>query len=285
MTAAAPGAVHSSRNMGLTEVWRLLALFALACFAMPASAQNGFRSTQPSPRVEYWQQRVITIDRELSDRATVESARLVFLGDSITDFWLLGNSPWHQDVRHGRALWDESFGPGAGPNRAINLAVSGDRTEHVLHRIKPRREGGLGQLGADGLNPEFVVLLVGINNSWMPEEPVVDSIVQGIRTVVSAVSVKLPRARIVVQTLLPTAEAERNRGIVEPVNQVIKGLAADPQYLSLLSVLDLHAVFVDRSGRQISGYFVDGLHPNEAGYRAWRDRLMQHLQQERSRSR
>jgi len=70
--------------MGLTEVWRLLARFALACFAMPASAQNGFRSTQPSPRVEYWQQRVITIDRELSDRATVEFARLVFLGDSIT---------------------------------------------------------------------------------------------------------------------------------------------------------------------------------------------------------
>ena len=275
--------VSSSLDVGVTAVWRLMVLIALACFVVPALAQSGFRSNQPSPRLEYWQQRVIAIDRELSERTNVESTHLLFMGDSITDFWLLGNSPWRRDVRYGRALWDESFGPGAGPNRAMNLAVSGDRTEHVLHRIKPRREGGLGQLDADGLNPEFVVLLVGINNSWMPEEPVVDSIVQGIQAVVTAVSAKLPKARIVLQTLLPTAEAERNLGVVEPVNRVIMGLAADPQYLSRLSVLDLHAVFVDRSGRQISNYFVDGLHPNEAGYRASRDRLIQHLQQERSR--
>lgn len=263
----------------------LLALVVMAWAAMPAMAQNVFRSSQPAPRIEYWQQRVITIDRELSDRANVEAARLLFLGDSITDFWLLGKSPWHKNVSYGRALWDESFGAGAGPNRAINLAVSGDRTEHVLHRIARRQDGGLGQLDADGLEPEFVIVLVGINNSWMPEEPVVDSIVQGIQAVVAAVGAQLPKARIVLQTLLPTGEAERNQDIVELVNRAIMALAAHPRHAAQLSVLDLHAVFVDRSGRQISRYFVDGLHPNEAGYRAWRDRLVQHLREERARGR
>lgn len=264
-------------------VCQLLVLILTAWVAMPATAQTMFRSSQPTPRIEYWQQRVLTIDRELTDRANVEAARLLFLGDSITDFWLLGKSPWHKNVSYGRALWDESFGVGAGPNRAMNLAVSGDRTEHVLHRIRSRQDGGLGQLDADGLNPEFVIVLVGINNSWMPEEPVIDSIVQGIQAVVAAVSAKLPKARIVLQTLLPTGEAERNQDIVEPVNRAIMALAAKPEHASRLSVLDLHAVFIDRSGRQISSYFVDGLHPNEAGYRAWRDRLVQHLRQERTR--
>lgn len=264
-------------------VRRLLTLVVMAWVAMPATAQHVFRSSQPAPRVEYWQQRLTTIDRELADRASVEAARLLFLGDSITDFWLLGKSPWHKNVSYGRVLWDESFGTDAGPNRAINLAVSGDRTEHVLHRIRSRQDGGLGQLDAEGLDPEFVILLVGINNSWMPEEPVVDSIVQGIQAVIAAVSAKLPKARIVVQTLLPTGEAGRNDDIVEPVNRAIMALAAQPEHASRLSVLDLHAVFIDRSGRQITSFFVDGLHPNEAGYRAWRDRLVQHLRREKTR--
>jgi lysophospholipase L1-like esterase len=285
MKATTSIAIPTRLDVFVRCVRQLLALVVMAVVAMPATAQHVFRSSQPAPRIEYWQQRVITIDRELADRAHVEASRLLFLGDSITDFWLLGKSPWHKNVSYGRALWDESFGTDAGPNRAINLAISGDRTEHVLHRILPRQDGGLGQLDAEGLDPEFVILLVGINNSWMPEQPAVDSIVQGIQAVVAAVSAKLPKARIVVQTLLPTGEAERNQDIVEPVNRTIMALAAQPGHASRLSVLDLHAVFIDRSGRQISSYFVDGLHPNEAGYRAWRDRLVQHLRQERTRGR
>lgn len=285
MNAATRIARPSRLDDFVRGVRQLLALVLMALLAMPATSQHVFSSSQPAPRIEYWQQRVITIDRELADRAHVEASRLLFLGDSITDFWLLGKSPWHKNVSYGRALWDESFGTGAGPNRAINLAVSGDRTEHVLHRIRSRQDGGLGQLDAEGLDPEFVIVLVGINNSWMPEEPVVDSIVQGIQAVVAAVSIKLPKARIVLQTLLPTGEAERNQGIVDPVNRAIMALAAQPEHASRLSVLDLHAVFIDRSGRQISSYFVDGLHPNQAGYRAWRDRLVRHLRQERTRGR
>lgn len=285
MKAATRIAIPSRQDVFVRCVCQLLALVVMAWVATPATAQNVFRSGQPAPRIEYWQQRVITIDRELADRAHVETSRLLFLGDSITDFWLLGKSPWHKNASYGRASWDESFGPGAGPNRAINLAVSGDRTEHVLHRIRSRQDSGLGQLDAEGLDPEFVILLIGINNSWMAEEPVVDSIVHGIQAVVAAVSIKLPKARIVLQTLLPTGEAERNRDIVEPVNRAVRALAAQPEHASRLSVLDLHAVFIDRSGRQISSYFVDGLHPNEAGYRAWRDRLVQHLRQERARRR
>ena len=53
-----------------------------------------FLSTKPAVRVEYWQKREADIAKTLADPATLSSVRLVFLGDSITDFWTLGEDPW-----------------------------------------------------------------------------------------------------------------------------------------------------------------------------------------------
>jgi lysophospholipase L1-like esterase len=39
-------------------------------------------------------------------------------------------------------------------------------------------------------------------------------------------------------------------------------------------LLDLYPAFVDGQGKQDPRRFVDGLHPSEAGYRVWRDRLV-----------
>lgn len=154
----------------------------------------------------------------------------------------------------------------------------------MLYRILPKQAGGLGQLDAAGLDPDFVVLLIGINNSWMPEPPVVRSIVEGTRAVLDAVHARQPRARIILQTLLPTGEPERNDQVVRLVNREIASLASEPRYATYLSLLDLHTAFVDPQGRQLPAYFVDGLHPNEAGYRVWRDRLVHHLAHERGRA-
>jgi lysophospholipase L1-like esterase len=127
-----------------------------------------------------------------------------------------------------------------------------------------------------------VVLPIVINHSWQPEAPVAKSIVDGIRAVLDAVHPRQPRARIVLQTLLPTGEGERNDQVVRPVNREIAALAAEPRYATHVSLLDLRPAFVDPQGRQIAAYFMDGLHPNEAGYRRWRDRLVHHLARERS---
>lgn len=44
--------------------------------------------------------------------------------------------------------------------------------------------------------------------------------------------------------------------------------------LDAIDRLDLYPSFVDAQGRQEARLFVDGLHPSEAGYRLWRDRLV-----------
>jgi lysophospholipase L1-like esterase len=242
--------------------------------ANPALGAPPYAATQPAVRIEHWQQRLLAITAELERKQDLGAMRLVFLGDSITDFWQLGASPWFPGQNYGRQLWDESFGEKAAANRAINLGISGDRTEHVLYRILPRDRGGLGEFDAPELDPDFVVLMIGINNTWGGEDPMVDSVSEGIRAVVDAVHASKPRAVVILQSLLPTNEPAKNRDIVAPVNARLVDLAHRAPYSTYVRYLDVHLAFVDGRGVPIDAYFIDGVHPNEHGYRAWRDLLV-----------
>jgi lysophospholipase L1-like esterase len=235
---------------------------------------RAFASTQAAARVEYWQQRQAEIDRQVSDTDRLSAVKLVFVGDSITDFWLLGDDPWTPGRLHGRRFWDESFGGADAHNRALNIGISGDRTEHLLFRMQPKSEGGLGQLDAPQLAPEFFVLMVGINNSYAPEQPVADSVFEGVLAVIRALRKRKPAARIILQSILPTSEPERDDGVVKPVNSRLVGLEREPEFAGAIVWLDLYLSFVDKLGRQLSHLFIDGLHPNEDGYRVWRDLLV-----------
>ncbi len=247
--------------------------------AAPAMAQTpaGFNSTRPTVRIEYWQKRLNEISARLDQPDSLADVRLLFLGDSITDFWTMGDNPWFPGAVGGRAVWNETFG-GRDPSRlGLNLGISGDRTEHLLYRILPRSEGGLGQLDRPDLNPDVIVLMIGINNSWDAETPAVDSVVAGVRAVVAAVHARKPDARIVLQSLLPTQEPERNAALVVPVNAALAAFAVGPDQAGHVRYLDLYPTFLGSEGQQNRAFFMDAVHPNEAGYRAWRDRLVPFL--------
>ena len=81
-------------------------------------------------------------------------------------------------------------------NFALNIGISGDRTEHLLFRILPKVQGGLGQLDAEALVPEFLVLMVGINNSYAPEMPVADSVFEGVLAVMRSLHARKPGVRV-----------------------------------------------------------------------------------------
>lgn len=247
-----------------------------------AAAPTDYKAAQPVERIDYWQERQRTIATMLADTASLPSYRLVFIGDSITDFWLLSANPWVAGQRNGRAVWDESFAGADPAYKALNLGISGDRTEHIQHRLFPKADGGLGELDPAALDPDYVIVMAGINNSWGAEQPASDSIVAGVIAIVDAVHARKPDARIVLQSLLPSNEEPRNRDVVRPVNERLADIAGRPPYSSYVRFLELYPAFVDAQGAQVAGYFNDGLHPNEAGYRRWRDRLMRALSQDRA---
>jgi lysophospholipase L1-like esterase len=232
--------------------------------------------------VEYWQHRQTDIAAALRDSASLAAVRLVFVGDSITDFWLLADNPWVKGQKNGRRIWDESFAGLQPENRALNIGISGDRTEHLLHRLAPAAAGGLGHLDPAALQPEFLIVMLGINNTWAAEEPVADSVFEGVQAVLLRLHERKPRARIVLQSILPTSDPAKNAEVVRVVNRRLAELAASPAWAGYTAWLDLYPGFVDASGAQITTLFNDGLHPNEAGYRIWRDRLLPFLTAQRA---
>jgi beta-glucosidase len=258
------------RNLTLA----LAIIASQALLGVNVAVAGEFASTRAAARVEYWQKRQADISEQVADKAKMRAVRLVFVGDSITDFWLLGDDPWIPGRMHGRSIWDESFGGAVAQNLALNIGISGDRTEHLLFRILPKDQGGLGQLDSAELAPEFFVLMVGINNSYAPELPISDSVFEGVLAVMRALHARKPQTRIVLQSILPTSEPDRDNAVVKPVNLRLAALAKSTEFAGFTSWLDLHPDFIDAKGKQDPNLFVDGLHPNETGYRVWRDRLV-----------
>jgi len=116
--------------------------------------------------------------------------------------------------------------------------------------------------------------MVGINNSYAAEQPVADSVLAGVLAVMRSVHARKPRARLLLQSMLPTSEVARNEAVVKPVNARLAAVARGPEFADFTTWLDLYPSFVDAQGQQDPRLFLDGLHPSEAGYRVWRDRLV-----------
>jgi len=221
-----------------------------------AIGEQVFRQNARNPAVvpvprgqEDWlinRQKKVANELETRDLTKVDT---VFIGDSITQGW----------IEEGRVFWDKSF------RHALNLGVSGDRTEHVLYRLIQKTDGGtIGHLDDPRLRPKRIVLMIGTNNLFKHDP---DQIVQGIKAVRDRLVALEPQAQIILCSVLPTADEERNRNLVMPVNSAIWKL--DGVYW-----LDLYSQMVDEQGRQRTELFKDQVHLSTQGYQIWYDRLI-----------
>lgn len=263
------------------HVFALCVFSSLVLQAGIATAQT-FVSSKPAARVEHWQKRQTDINTYIQQSQNLGAVKLLFVGDSITDFWLFDDNPWVSGQKYGRKIWDQSFATPGTENFAFNIGISGDRLEHVLYRILPKAEGGLGHLDSPSLNPEFMIVMLGINNSWAAETPVAESIYQGVLANLRALHARKPNARIILQSLLPTHDVAKNKEVVLIVNQRLEALVRTSEFSKFTTYLNLYPAFTDASGVQIAKYFTDGLHPNDSGYQIWRDRLIEFLKQARA---
>lgn len=224
----------------------------------------GFVSAQPSPTAvpaphetegKAWlTDRLNQLQEDLYSR-DLSKVNLLFIGDSITQNWRYA----------GIGIWNKSF---AGePYYALNLGVGGDRTENVLYRLLSKKAGGMGNLDSPDLKPKTIVLMIGTNNLFRHQP---DQIIKGITAVLNRLRELEPQARIILCSVLPTQDDQRNRNLVIPVNDAI-------QTLENMEWMDLYSVFTDENGAQRREFFQDGVHLNKNGYRVWRDRLLDRL--------
>ena len=187
-------------------------------------------------------------------RRNGKEIKIAFMGDSITENWFVEGLK-----TPGEKIWKELF---ATPRyRAINLGFGGDRTEHVLWRVRN------GQF--DGLDPEVVVLQIGANNLGT-KEPVGDTI-YGIRMCVRAILAKCPRAKIVLHPIPPQGEKAGT-----PVRETLRVINLElPRIADGRRVFwcDYSAALLTPEGIFTKEMAADGVHLTEKGHRIWADAL------------
>ncbi|HVE42139.1 MAG TPA: platelet-activating factor acetylhydrolase IB subunit [Planctomycetota bacterium] len=178
---------------------------------------------------------------------------LLFVGDSITDGWRGG----------GKAIWDKYFAP----LKAANFGISGDRTEHVIWRM---RNGEL-----EGIAPKLAVLMIGTNNGGDSA----GDVALGIKTIISDIHDRHPRCKVLLLGIFPRSEKpDGARAKNDEVNKLIAKFVtfADTRRVAYL---DIGAKFLAPDGTLPKDIMPDFLHPNEKGYQIWADAIIDKVKQ------
>ncbi len=208
-------------------------------------------ATVPEPKNEEWLKR----HEGFVARAQAGAIDLLFLGDSLTDFW--------REPDKGGEIWNRYYGE----KRAANFGINGDRTQNLLWRL---RNGE-----AEGFTPKVVVLLIGTNNTGMEKDRPVprntpDETVAGIRLVLEEIRSRFPEARVILLGLFPRAEpGSPQRLQVEEINGHLSRLD-DGQDIFFLN---FGHRFLDADGRTVAEIMPDGLHVGAQGYAIWAEAM------------
>ena len=156
-------------------------------------------ASRPQPR--WHQDKWLERHRRFNQRVKQGNVDLLMIGDSITHWW----------ETDGKPVWDHYYGH----RNAVNLAISGDRTEHVLWRLE---NGNL-----DGISPKLAVLMIGTNNH-MSSPPEVTA--NDIRLIVKKIRTACPKTKILVLAIFPRGSGDDDgaRKINMQVNRLIAGI-------------------------------------------------------------
>jgi beta-glucosidase len=190
---------------------------------------------------------------------------LVLIGDSITDLW-----PTKGPTSYAKLL----------PWKPLNLGISGENTEHVLHRIAN------GQL--EGIKSKAAMILIGTNNLGHSDVEKPEWTAAGVKKIVATVRAKLPETKILLLAIFPRGGAKGPDGIrpnskstdairqrVAQTNKLLAPIADN----KTVFFLDFGHVFTNADGTLRMDLMPDALHPNEAGYRVWLDAIWPKLEE------
>ena len=242
--------------------------FLFLFFLTGVSCGSSLAAANPtSPALELLAHRVDEDERKLADwpelaRYRDDNAhtpaprpgenRVVFLGDSITDFW-------------GRGVERGKFFPG---KPYVNRGISAQTTAQMLLRFR-----------ADvvALKPRVVIILAGTNDIAGNTGPATDGMIEDNLASMSEIA-QANGIKVVLSSLLPVNDLfyadeteSRPQRRIRAINDWLRDYAAVKGF----AYLDYYSVFADANGLMKPDLSNDGLHPNTRGYR-----LMESLAQQ-----
>jgi lysophospholipase L1-like esterase len=169
----------------------------------------------------------------------IQSTDIVFLGDSITEWFPL----------------DEMF-----PGLPIkNRGISGDTTDGVLRRLHQVTDG----------QPRQIFLKIGTNDIGFGHSQ--SRIIANYEMILARIKAESPQTEVFVQSILP--RHRRFAGRIQRINQEIAQLAQKYGY----RYLDFFPAFADERGGIRPEFSNDDLHLLYAGYAQWQSLLKPYI--------
>jgi lysophospholipase L1-like esterase len=181
----------------------------------------------------------------MNARAQQGHIDLIYVGDSIVEGY----------ETQGKDTWDRYYAP----RHALNLGISGDRTEHVLWRLD---HGNL-----DGLAPTLAIVMIGQNNGG---RNTAEEIGAGVTAVVQQIRAKLPTTKILLLAIFPRrAKPTQERTVLAKASRIAAQLADN----HTIFYLDINQIFLRPDGSIPAELMPDFEHPSAKGYRLWAEAI------------
>ncbi len=185
----------------------------------------------------------------MSTKAKNKKHDLLFIGDSITQSW---EGP-------GKDTWNKYYGE----RNALNLGISGDRTEHVIWRLN---NGNL----RNQKKAKVAVVMIGTNNTGHNKQAP-SEVKDGVNRIVSTLRARCPEAKILLLGVFPRGlnpDDPKRKNNVE-INKLISTLHNGER----IHYLDISDKFLNAEGILTKEVMPDALHPKEKGYQIWAEAI------------
>ena len=216
-----------------------LSLSIILSASLQAADKPAHSAVTPEPRSGGWMKR----HESFNQRVAKGNVDLIFIGDSITHAW----------ESSGKAVWEKHYAK----RNAVNLGISGDRTQHVLWRLD---NGNI-----KNIHPKVAVIMIGTNNSG-DGRSTAEEMIDGVTAVVDKLRAKLPKMEILLLDIFPRGKRiNAQRGKILQVNQVLSLLDDRPH----VTFQPIGQNFVNPDGTIPKDIMPDFLHLTPKGYAIW----------------
>ena len=234
----------------------------IVSFILKATGYKRNMCVYPVPGNEYrsaagWSEGAewYAVARDIEATLEGRKLKLLMLGNSITQG--LGGERQRITSRAGQQAMDEAIGKGAWENAGI----SGDRTQHLLWRLK--------NCNYNRCSPEVAVITIGINNINAGDEA--KDVAEGIVACAEEARRQMPDTRIILLGLLPAgkpANAWMRRACDEVHAHLKRANIKDVEYINPTSWFTL-----DNGELNTALYSKDNLHLSAEGYKVWSKKI------------
>jgi lysophospholipase L1-like esterase len=209
---------------------------------LPTAAIPESREGYIFPDGSKWDDYIMEFQKITSKKEDID---ILWLGDSITEFWKLDEN---------KKVYEEYFGQ----YKSYNFSIRGDCTQHLLWRIE--------NSNFSNISPKIVILLIGANN-WMDTA---QNTAIGVIENAKAIRRMLPNSKLILLGIFPQKISPEDpiRIKIDATNEILSKFKQENTFY-----YNIGNIFVAAGGIIPQKIMPDFLHLSEEGYKKWAEVL------------